>query len=163
MIKFHFYDEQSVNRLKKNALAVCQFPLSVNSGGLWLLKIKEPFSIGKFGKNFSHGLNRLLLSAICSGAPRIFISHIFCLKTWLIECKFHMNLNKRCQRFNVKGVFRTIWSRGHDVVLRGRTIELGEPLEGGKMEWGRGRSVYKQPGTRVDEDCTTQKGGIPSK
>ncbi len=28
---------------------------------------------------------------------------------------------------------------------------------------GRGRSVYKQPGTRVDEDRTTQKGGIPSK
>jgi hypothetical protein len=27
----------------------------------------------------------------------------------------------------------------------------------------RGRSVYKQPGTRVDEDRTTQKGGIPSK
>jgi hypothetical protein len=25
---------------------------------------------------------------------------------------------------------------------------------------GRGRSVYKQPGTRVDEDRTTQKGGI---
>jgi hypothetical protein len=25
-----------------------------------------------------------------------------------------------------------------------------------------GRSVYKQPGTRVDEDRTTQKGGIPS-
>ncbi len=23
---------------------------------------------------------------------------------------------------------------------------------------GRGRSVYKQPGTRVDEDRTTQKG-----
>jgi hypothetical protein len=28
---------------------------------------------------------------------------------------------------------------------------------------GRGRSVYKQPETRVDEDCTTQRGGIPSK
>jgi hypothetical protein len=28
---------------------------------------------------------------------------------------------------------------------------------------GRGRSVYKQPGTRVDEDRTTQRGGIPSK
>ncbi len=28
---------------------------------------------------------------------------------------------------------------------------------------GRGRSVSKQPGTRVDEDRTTQKGGIPSK
>jgi hypothetical protein len=29
---------------------------------------------------------------------------------------------------------------------------------GGGM--GRGRSVYKQPGTRVEEDRTTQKGGI---
>jgi hypothetical protein len=28
---------------------------------------------------------------------------------------------------------------------------------------GRGRSVYKQPGTRVDRDRTTHKGGIPSK
>jgi hypothetical protein len=28
---------------------------------------------------------------------------------------------------------------------------------------GRGRSVYKQPGTRVDEDFTMQRGGIPSK
>jgi hypothetical protein len=27
---------------------------------------------------------------------------------------------------------------------------------------GRGRSVYKQPGTRVDRDRTTHKGGIPS-
>ncbi len=25
---------------------------------------------------------------------------------------------------------------------------------------GRGRSVYKQPGTRVDEDRTTQKEGF---
>jgi hypothetical protein len=31
------------------------------------------------------------------------------------------------------------------------------------MGMGRGRSVYKQPGTRVDKDRTTQKGGIPSK
>jgi hypothetical protein len=28
---------------------------------------------------------------------------------------------------------------------------------------GGGRSVYKQPGTRLDKDRTTQKGGIPSK
>jgi hypothetical protein len=28
---------------------------------------------------------------------------------------------------------------------------------------GRGRSVYKQPGTMVDEDRTTQRGRIPSK
>jgi hypothetical protein len=28
---------------------------------------------------------------------------------------------------------------------------------------GRGRSVYKQPETRVDKDRTTQRGGIPSK
>jgi hypothetical protein len=60
MTNFHLYDEQSVNGLRKNALAVCQFPLSVNSGGLLLLKIKEPVSTGKFGKNITYGLNRLL-------------------------------------------------------------------------------------------------------
>jgi hypothetical protein len=30
-------------------------------------------------------------------------------------------------------------------------------------ERGSWRSVYKQPGTRVDRDRTTRKGGIPSK
>ncbi len=34
---------------------------------------------------------------------------------------------------------------------------------GREIGMGRGRSVYKQPGTRVDEDHTTQRGGIPSK
>jgi hypothetical protein len=39
---------------------------------------------------------------------------------------------------------------------------------GGSGNWngartGRRASVYKQPGTRVDEDRTTRKGGIPSK
>ncbi len=39
---------------------------------------------------------------------------------------------------------------------------------GGSGNWngegmGRGRSVYEQPGTRVDEDRTSQRGGIPSK
>ncbi len=63
-------------------------------------------------------------------------------------------------------LFRTKRSRCRDVVLEGRTIELGEPLGAGKgngEEMGKGRSVYKQPGTRVDEDRTTQKEGIPSK
>jgi hypothetical protein len=63
-------------------------------------------------------------------------------------------------------MFRTIWSQSRDVVLEGRTIDLGKPLGAGKWNgegMGRGRSVYKQPGTRVDEDRTTQKGGIPSK
>ncbi len=62
-------------------------------------------------------------------------------------------------------VFRTKWSQCRDVVLEGRTIELGEPLGAGKWDGegvGRGRSVYKQPGTRVDKDRTTQKGRIPS-
>ncbi len=36
-------------------------------------------------------------------------------------------------------------------------------MGGGKLEWGRGRSVYKQPGTRVDGDRTTQRGGIQGK
>ncbi len=48
-------------------------------------------------------------------------------------------------------------SRDHDVVLVRLTIHLGNPLGVGKMEWGgngeetgRGRSVYEQPGTKVD-------------
>ncbi len=40
----------------------------------------------------------------------------------------------------------------------------GNPGGGGwEIGMGRGRSVYKQPGTRVEEDRTTQRGGIPSK
>ncbi len=65
-----------------------------------------------------------------------------------------------------KKVFRTIWSRWRDVVLKGHTIELGEPLGAGIWNgkgMGRGSSVYKKPGTRVAEDRTTQRGGIPSK
>jgi hypothetical protein len=52
------------------------------------------------------------------------------------------------------------------VDLEGRTIELRELLGVGKWNgegMGRGRSIYKQPGSRVDEDRTTQKGGFPSK
>jgi hypothetical protein len=33
----------------------------------------------------------------------------------------------------------------------------------GERKRGMGRSVHKQPGTRVDENRTTCKGGIPSK
>ncbi len=61
-------------------------------------------------------------------------------------------------------------SRCRDIVLEGRTIDLGKPWGVGKLEWGRngegmgrGRSVYEQPRTRVDKDRTTQRGGIPSK
>ncbi len=44
-------------------------------------------------------------------------------------------------------------SRDRDVVLVRRTIDLGKP--GGSGNWngegmGRGRSVYKQPWTKVD-------------
>jgi hypothetical protein len=35
-------------------------------------------------------------------------------------------------------LFRTIWSRCRDVVLEGRTIDLGKPWGGGKVEWGGG-------------------------
>ncbi len=57
---------------------------------------------------------------------------------------------------------RTKWSRCHDVVVEGRIIELGNRW-GREKGMGRGRSVYKQPGTRVDKDRTTQKGQIPRK
>ncbi len=54
-------------------------------------------------------------------------------------------------------LFRTMWSWDCDVVLVRRTTDLGKPWGVGKLEWGgdgegmgRGRSVYEQPGTRVD-------------
>jgi hypothetical protein len=40
---------------------------------------------------------------------------------------------------------------------------IAEQGKGMGREGGGGRSVYKQPGTRVDSDRTTPKGGIPSK
>jgi hypothetical protein len=50
-------------------------------------------------------------------------------------------------------LFRTMWSRDRDVVLVGHTIDLGRPRGSGNWSvegMGRGRSVYDQPGTRVD-------------
>jgi hypothetical protein len=40
---------------------------------------------------------------------------------------------------------------------------VGREMEMGSERGGRKGSVYKQPGTRVDWDRTTFKGGIPSK
>ncbi len=40
---------------------------------------------------------------------------------------------------------------------------VGEREKRMGREGGGGRSVYKQPGTRVDRGRTTRKGGIPSK
>ncbi len=47
--------------------------------------------------------------------------------------------------------------------LKGAHNWIGGTIGGRENGMGRGRSVYKQPGTRVDEDHTTQRGGIPSK
>ncbi len=54
-------------------------------------------------------------------------------------------------------LFRTMWTRDCDVVLVGRTIDLGKPQGAGKLEWGgngeamgREGPVHEQPGTRVD-------------
>ncbi len=48
-------------------------------------------------------------------------------------------------------------SRGRDVVIVRRTINLGKTRGVGKLEWGgngegmgRGRSIHKQPGAKVD-------------
>jgi hypothetical protein len=46
--------------------------------------------------------------------------------------------------------------------LKRETVEERERGMGRK-KWGGGRSVHKQPGTRVDGNRTTCKGGIPSK
>jgi hypothetical protein len=62
-------------------------------------------------------------------------------------------------------VFRTMRSRDHDVVVVRRTINLGYWEFGMGREWGgveKGRSVYEQPGTKVDRILSCQ-GGFPSK
>ncbi len=60
---------------------------------------------------------------------------------------------KKVRRGNVPDLV----SRDRDVVLVRRTIHLGKPRGVGKLEWGgngegtgRGRSVYEQPGAKVD-------------
>jgi hypothetical protein len=53
-----------------------------------------------------------------------------------------------------------------DVVLVRRTFSSGKPQEAGILEWGgngegmeMGRSVYEQPGTKVD-GILSQQGGF---
>jgi hypothetical protein len=60
-------------------------------------------------------------------------------------------------------------SQIRDVVLVRRIFSSGKPQGVGNLEWGgngegieRGRSVYEQPGTKVDEILSRQ-GGFPSK
>ncbi len=77
---------------------------------------------------------------------------------------------KKRGRFFLANFFRGLsfysadcmWSRCRDVVVEGCIIGMGNHL-GREKGKGRGRSVYKQPGTRVDRGRTTRKGGIPSK
>ncbi len=60
-------------------------------------------------------------------------------------------------------------SRINDVVLVRRIFSSGKPQGVGILEWGgdregmeMGRSVYEQPGTKVDRILSRQ-GGFPSK
>ncbi len=60
-------------------------------------------------------------------------------------------------------------SRIRDVVLVRHIFSSGKPQGVGNLEWGgngegmeRGRSVYKQPGTKVD-GILSRQGGFPSK
>jgi hypothetical protein len=55
-------------------------------------------------------------------------------------------------------------SRDRDVVLVRSTISLGKPQGVGKLEWGengegmgRERSVYEQPGAKVDGIASRQR------
>jgi hypothetical protein len=55
-------------------------------------------------------------------------------------------------------------SRDRDVVLVRRTIYLGKPRGVGNLEWGgngeglrKGRSVYEQPGAKVDGIASRQR------
>jgi hypothetical protein len=63
-----------------------------------------------------------------------------------------------------RGVFRTMRSRDRDVVLVRRTSDLRCREFGMGREWGgngegmgRGRSVYEQPGAKVDGIASRQK------
>jgi hypothetical protein len=62
-------------------------------------------------------------------------------------------------------LYRTTGSRFRDVVIGGHIFEMGNRWGQGKGTGreGGGRSIHKQPGTRVDGNRTTRKGGIPSK
>jgi hypothetical protein len=60
-------------------------------------------------------------------------------------------------------------SQIRDVVLVRHTFSSGKPQGVGILEWGgdgerigMGRSVYKQPGTKVD-GILSHQGGFPSK
>jgi hypothetical protein len=60
-------------------------------------------------------------------------------------------------------------SRIRDVALVRRIFSSGKPQGVGILEWGgegegmeMGRSVYKQPGTKVD-GILSRQGGFPSK
>jgi hypothetical protein len=56
-------------------------------------------------------------------------------------------------------------SRIRDVILVRRIFSSGKPQGVGILEWGgdgEGRSVYEQPGTKVD-GILSHQGGFPSK
>ncbi len=72
----------------------------------------------------------------------------------------------RCHSFNI---ILDLASRIRDVVLVRRIFSLEKPQGVGNLEWGgngegmeRGRSVYEQPGTKVD-GILSRQGGFPSK
>jgi hypothetical protein len=78
-----------------------------------------------------------------------------------------VNLNS--QYFLFKGTVLDLGSRIRDVVLVGRIFGSGKPKGVGILEWGgdeegmeMGRSVYEQPGTKLD-GILSHQGGFPSK
>jgi hypothetical protein len=66
------------------------------------------------------------------------------------------------------GTVPVLGSRIRDVVLVRRMFSSGKPWGVGILEWGgngegmeMGRSVYEQPGTKVD-GILSRQGGVPS-
>jgi hypothetical protein len=56
-----------------------------------------------------------------------------------------------------------MWSRDRDVVLVGRTIDLGEPRGVGKLEWegnGEGEDSLQAAWDQGGRDRTTQEEGF---
>jgi hypothetical protein len=83
--------------------------------------------------------------------------------------KFMPSTGIRLQDYTIKLTVPDLGSRIRDVVLVRRIFSSGKPQGVGILEWGvdgegmeMGRSVYEQPGTKVDRILSRQ-GGFPSK
>jgi hypothetical protein len=81
---------------------------AISQSGLLPLKIREPVSSRKCAKFLTMVWTACRYELFVVGAPWIFKSHIFCLKTlkgvsFYLKSKFPLNLKIKYQQFNAKG------------------------------------------------------------